>query len=264
MHCSRFRGSDPIPAPLKHERLVGRDLAPGPPGPSAPDRRHIEVTDMATKQESLTTTPPTTSGGFTLGGVLFDEGAALAEYPKGEAPSAHTLRVLEPAKATLPFADTRDIRSPRASSIVPRRRFNRSSPGSQPAVSVSAQLCPTPAPQSFGATGRIMVVSAPPRPSLVGESFTTRRVGNCKSCRHGYLWPHREPSAPRDRLAAHRCLARQAGDEGRARAADRTAGPLGPGPGPARRVRTEGCRLDHPQPAHHAPRTARSSCSRGS
>jgi alkyl sulfatase BDS1-like metallo-beta-lactamase superfamily hydrolase len=73
---------------------------------------------MTTRRQLLSSIPAT-GAAFALGSVLFDEGQAHAQeapaplaghfHPKGKAPSSHTIRVLEEAKATLPFADTRDF-----------------------------------------------------------------------------------------------------------------------------------------------------------
>ena len=62
---------------------------------------------------------PVTGAAFALGGGFLGEGAALAQeapppleghfHPKGKAPSGHTIRAIEAAKATLPFDDTRDL-----------------------------------------------------------------------------------------------------------------------------------------------------------
>jgi alkyl sulfatase BDS1-like metallo-beta-lactamase superfamily hydrolase len=73
---------------------------------------------MTSRREFLGTIP-VTGAAFALGGALFDEGQARAQeapaplpghfHPMGKAPSPHTIRVLEEAKTTLPFADTRDF-----------------------------------------------------------------------------------------------------------------------------------------------------------
>jgi alkyl sulfatase BDS1-like metallo-beta-lactamase superfamily hydrolase len=72
---------------------------------------------MTTRRQILTSLPAT-GAAFALGGALLAEGPAQAQarpplaghfHPKGKAPSPHTIRALEEAKATLPFADTRDI-----------------------------------------------------------------------------------------------------------------------------------------------------------
>ena len=62
---------------------------------------------------------PVTGAAFALAGGFLGEGAALAQeapppleghfHPKGKAPSGHTIRAIEAAKATLPFDDTRDL-----------------------------------------------------------------------------------------------------------------------------------------------------------
>ncbi len=73
---------------------------------------------MTTRRQILTTLPAT-GAAFALGGALLSEGPAHAQeprptleghfHPKGKAPSPHTIRVIEEAKGTLPFADTRDF-----------------------------------------------------------------------------------------------------------------------------------------------------------
>ncbi len=73
---------------------------------------------MTTRRQLLGSIPAT-GAAFALGGALLGEGPAAAQtprptlpghfHPKGKAPSPHTIRVIEEAKATLPFADTRDI-----------------------------------------------------------------------------------------------------------------------------------------------------------
>jgi alkyl sulfatase BDS1-like metallo-beta-lactamase superfamily hydrolase len=73
---------------------------------------------MTTRRQLLGSIPAT-GAAFALGGVLLGESPAAAQtprptlpghfHPKGKAPSPHTVRVLEEAKATLPFADTRDL-----------------------------------------------------------------------------------------------------------------------------------------------------------
>ncbi|RIA55700.1 alkyl/aryl-sulfatase [Dichotomicrobium thermohalophilum] len=73
---------------------------------------------MPTRRDILKTLPAT-GAAFALSGSLFAEGPAQAQearqalpghfHPKGKAPSEHTMRVIEAAKATLPFDDTRDF-----------------------------------------------------------------------------------------------------------------------------------------------------------
>ncbi|MCU0856217.1 MAG: MBL fold metallo-hydrolase [Rhodobacteraceae bacterium] len=73
---------------------------------------------MTTRRQILASLPAT-GAAFALGGALLSEGPAAAQtprptlpghfHPKGKAPSPHTVRVIEEAKTTLPFADTRDI-----------------------------------------------------------------------------------------------------------------------------------------------------------
>ena len=73
---------------------------------------------MTTRRDILTTLPAT-GAAFALGGALTGEGPAQAQearpplashfHPKGKAPSEHTIRAIEAAKADLPFDDTRDF-----------------------------------------------------------------------------------------------------------------------------------------------------------
>lgn len=73
---------------------------------------------MTTRREFIGSIPAT-GAAFALGGALLSESPAMAQearatldahfHPKGKAPSEHTMRVIEAAKATLPFDDTRDF-----------------------------------------------------------------------------------------------------------------------------------------------------------
>jgi alkyl sulfatase BDS1-like metallo-beta-lactamase superfamily hydrolase len=73
---------------------------------------------MTTRRQLLGSIPAT-GAAFALGGALLTEGPAQAQeprppldghfHPKGKAPSPHTIRVLQDAKARLPFDDTRDL-----------------------------------------------------------------------------------------------------------------------------------------------------------
>jgi alkyl sulfatase BDS1-like metallo-beta-lactamase superfamily hydrolase len=73
---------------------------------------------MTTRREVLSAIAATGTA-FALGGVSFHEGMAHAQeapapvaghfHPKGKAPSVHTVRVLEEARASLPFADESDF-----------------------------------------------------------------------------------------------------------------------------------------------------------
>ncbi|QYZ70546.1 alkyl/aryl-sulfatase [Neotabrizicola shimadae] len=73
---------------------------------------------MTTRRQFLGALP-VTGAAFAIGSqVIFDESQARAQetaphpghfHPKGKAPSEFTLKVLQEAKATLPFADTRDF-----------------------------------------------------------------------------------------------------------------------------------------------------------
>jgi alkyl sulfatase BDS1-like metallo-beta-lactamase superfamily hydrolase len=74
---------------------------------------------MTTTRRQFLGSVPATGAAFALGGALLSEGPAHAQespaplaghfHPKGKAPSTHTVRVIEEAKASLPFADTRDF-----------------------------------------------------------------------------------------------------------------------------------------------------------
>ena len=73
---------------------------------------------MTTRREFIGSIPAT-GAAFALGGALLSESPALAQkarptldahfHTKGKAPSPNTIRVIEAAKTTLPFNDTRDI-----------------------------------------------------------------------------------------------------------------------------------------------------------
>ena len=73
---------------------------------------------MTTRRQILASLPAT-GAAFALGGAILSEGPAKAQearptleghfHPKGKAPSPHTIRVLDEAKATLPFDDVRDL-----------------------------------------------------------------------------------------------------------------------------------------------------------
>jgi len=72
-----------------------------------------------TTRRDILTLLPATGAAFALGSSLTGEAAAEAQearpslaghfHPKGKAPSGHTIRAIEAAKATLPFDDTRDL-----------------------------------------------------------------------------------------------------------------------------------------------------------
>ncbi len=74
---------------------------------------------MTTRRELLGSIPAA-GAAFALGsGVLFEQGQARAQsataplaghfHPKGKAPSDHTIKILQAAKSTLPFDDTKDF-----------------------------------------------------------------------------------------------------------------------------------------------------------
>jgi len=74
---------------------------------------------MTTRRDVLTSIPAIGTAFAVGGAALLGEGTAQAQevrptldghfHPKGKAPSAHTIRAIEAAKATLPFDDTRDF-----------------------------------------------------------------------------------------------------------------------------------------------------------
>ncbi|MCU0790623.1 MAG: MBL fold metallo-hydrolase, partial [Nitratireductor sp.] len=74
---------------------------------------------MTTRRQLLTSIPAAGAAFALSAGSLFNEGQAYAQqppeplaghfHPKGKAPSAHTLKILEEAKKALPFDDTRDL-----------------------------------------------------------------------------------------------------------------------------------------------------------
>jgi alkyl sulfatase BDS1-like metallo-beta-lactamase superfamily hydrolase len=73
---------------------------------------------MTTRRDLLTSIPAI-GAAFTIGGTMLGEGSAQAQeapqplaghfHPNGKAPSVHTVRVLEEARASLPFADESDF-----------------------------------------------------------------------------------------------------------------------------------------------------------
>lgn len=83
---------------------------------------------MPTRRQFIGTIPAMGSA-FAIGGAMLTEGVAHAQeprptleghfHPKGKAPSAHTIRVIEAAKATLPFKDTRDLEEQARGLIAP-------------------------------------------------------------------------------------------------------------------------------------------------
>ncbi len=74
---------------------------------------------MTTRRELLGSLPAVGAAFAVTGSLAWEGGDARAQtapaplaghfHPKGKAPSAHTLKVLEDAKAALPFGDTRDF-----------------------------------------------------------------------------------------------------------------------------------------------------------
>lgn len=73
---------------------------------------------MTTRRDLLTSIPAIGTA-FAVGGTMLGEGSAQAQeapqplaghfHPKGKAPSVHTVRVLEEARAALPFSDESDF-----------------------------------------------------------------------------------------------------------------------------------------------------------
>ena len=74
---------------------------------------------MTTRRDLLTSIPAIGTA-FAVGGAMLGDGAAQAQeapapfpghfHPKGKAPSVHTVRVLEEARARLPFSDESDLK----------------------------------------------------------------------------------------------------------------------------------------------------------
>jgi alkyl sulfatase BDS1-like metallo-beta-lactamase superfamily hydrolase len=83
---------------------------------------------MPTRRQFIGTIPAMGTA-FAIGGAMLGEGAAQAQearptldghfHPKGKAPSPHTIRAIEAAKATLPFDDTRDLEEQARGLIAP-------------------------------------------------------------------------------------------------------------------------------------------------
>ncbi len=83
---------------------------------------------MPTRRQFIGTIPAIGTA-FAIGGAILEDGAAHAQearptldghfHPKGKAPSPHTIRVIEAAKATLPFSDTRDLEEQARGLIAP-------------------------------------------------------------------------------------------------------------------------------------------------
>ena len=78
----------------------------------------IERKTMKTRREFIQAAPAVGAAFAVAGHVALGESPAIAResapfkdhfHPKGKSPSQHTLDVLKKAKATLPFADTRDF-----------------------------------------------------------------------------------------------------------------------------------------------------------
>jgi hypothetical protein len=107
------------------------------PGIRRPDRPRTVVRSGSARPRSPFQKESATGAAFALGGAVFDEGPAQAQeappplaghfHPKGKAPSEHTIRVIEAAKTTLPFADTRDFEE-QARGLIARRADPRSWP----------------------------------------------------------------------------------------------------------------------------------------
>ncbi len=85
---------------------------------------------MTTRRNFIKTIPAAGAAFAVSGRVLFDETPSLAQttaplaghfHPKGKAPSKHTMKVLEGAKETLPFADTKDLEEQAKGFIAPMK-----------------------------------------------------------------------------------------------------------------------------------------------
>jgi alkyl sulfatase BDS1-like metallo-beta-lactamase superfamily hydrolase len=85
---------------------------------------------MTTRRDMLHTLPATGAAFAVAGKLILDESPAAAQpapaqplaghfHPQGKAPSAHTIAVLDEARRTLPFADTRDFEENRRGLIAP-------------------------------------------------------------------------------------------------------------------------------------------------
>ena len=85
---------------------------------------------MTTRRNFIKTIPAAGAAFAVSGRVLLDETPSLAQttaplaghfHPKGKAPSKHTMKVLEGAKETLPFADTKDLEEQAKGFIAPMK-----------------------------------------------------------------------------------------------------------------------------------------------
>jgi len=83
---------------------------------------------MATRRDFIKSLPAAGAALTVAGNVVLDESPARAQttpplaghfHPKGKAPSKHTIEVLRQARATLPFADTRDFDENKRGFIAP-------------------------------------------------------------------------------------------------------------------------------------------------
>ncbi len=87
---------------------------------------------MKTRRQFIQSIPVTGAAFAVTGRVLFDESPAVARdavplqghfHPKGKAPSKHTQEILERAKGTLPFADTKDFEEQAKGFIAPMQQM---------------------------------------------------------------------------------------------------------------------------------------------
>ena len=85
---------------------------------------------MTTRRDLLQTLPATGAAFAVAGGLWLEDSPAAAQpasvqppaghfHPLGKPPSRHTIAVLEEARRTLPFADTRDFEENRRGFIAP-------------------------------------------------------------------------------------------------------------------------------------------------
>ena len=89
---------------------------------------------MSTRREFIQSVPAASAAFAVIGNVVVEANPARAQEPtplkghfdpKGKAPSKFTLDVLKQAKATLPFADTRDLEEQKKGLIAPMPQGRR-------------------------------------------------------------------------------------------------------------------------------------------
>ncbi len=87
---------------------------------------------MTTRRQFIQTLPAAGAAFAVAGHMVLDDQPAIAQqaapakghfHPKGKAPSKHTLEFLKKAKATLPFADKRDLEEQKKGFIAPMKEF---------------------------------------------------------------------------------------------------------------------------------------------